>query len=230
LFYRMLTSESPTHWVNPGVTVGVRRFGSAPFVRVLDAGDTRRPVARRFADDLRHARAGGDDVPAPTIAGPETYDRGAAVGPSFLVRPGAGRYFAVEVAASAARFTPGADDAPHANGANDPGERGDDNARFFASWAAGSPRANGSNGLLRPGLESSGAVAFTLPAAAWRALRNNNTLYYRVVSSDRPDGWVNVRESIVNGDRPPSIRLTGRATARTDRELIRDEEAQWRRD
>jgi hypothetical protein len=202
LFYRMITSESATSWVNPTATVSETDAANAPFIELLDGINPREPVARRFAEPEEQPHAAA----LPSISGPDEYDRASVIGPTFLVRPGQDRYFAVEVAASPAMLAAGAD-------------RPADTSVWFASWW---------KGLLPAGLDATGAVAFTLPIGAWRALRENDALYYRVLTSATADGWTTVQISDPGEDGiPPAIALTG-AVAPRPTVTVRSDERSWR--
>jgi hypothetical protein len=109
-------------------------------------------------------------VPAlPAIVGAETYDRTAAA-PTFMVVPGENRFFAVEVATDWMLFDCQANEMKR-NAQN-----------FFGSWEQQLQEANGE-------------TVYTLPEAAWSALRTANSLYYRVVTAADRTGWLNYQTS-----------------------------------
>lgn len=108
--------------------------------------------------------AAESETDAPTIVGPDTYDRNESKPPTLQVRPSAGRYWAVEIADSQALF--------------DAAQRTDDlgGDAFFATWR---------NGLFNPQPQSE----YRPSAQAWAALRHADRLFYRVVTTYSPDAW-----------------------------------------
>jgi len=92
------------------------------------------------------------------IEGPATVAR-STMPPAFMVNPGVGRYYGVEVAAAPALF--------------DGGERTDDN--YYGSWWKDSPLMSGS--------------IYILPAPVWGRMRRANQLYYRIWMSSSPTTW-----------------------------------------
>lgn len=105
-------------------------------------------------------------VHAPAIQGPA---RAAPSDPApvFDVMPGEGRYFAVEIATEPYLF----DRLDH--------EQERDEHNFYASWTSG--------------LQS--GTAYRLPVSAWTRLREADRLYYRLLTSTRPDRWADFEAS-----------------------------------
>lgn len=128
-------------------------------------------------------------VPAPddtslAIDGPGTVPRGAAP-PTFSVHVADDRYFAVEVAAEAELFD--TSDVGHV--------RSDSN--FYGSWSD-------------TALMQGEAAEYRLPPTVWSRLRQDSTrLYYRVLSSRRPDAWdgYEVSSRDTDGEAIPALQI-----------------------
>ena len=217
LFYRLITTASPSAWTNAETTTPDSQAAGAPSIQ-MTGNASQTPIATRFRSVPTSAVAAptailpGPVTPAPVITGPETYDRTSPVQPSFLIAPGPGRYFAVEVATDPASFD-----------ANNPAANRD-GAHFFASWQQGP--------LLSTGADASGSLTYRLPLAAWKQLSVAATLFYRALTSSAPNMWSDSRESYpaTGGGAAPAIVLKGRAGARMDFPISRPEEALWRQD
>jgi hypothetical protein len=146
----------------------------------------------------------------PVIDGPETYERGDPIAPSFLVMPGRRALYAVEVATDPDLFDQSAPEDRTA-------------ATFFSSAASG---------LLEAADLADGQTTYTLPHRAWMALRGADRLFYRVTAA--PSGSQDLlsgQPSWPTGDDapPPSIEVRGLA-AREPAMIHRPEEDLWRRD
>ena len=114
------------------------------------------------------------------IEGPARLARSAAA-PAFTVNPGAGRYYAVEVASSPVLFDYG-----HY------GERAPDN--FYGSWTE--------TALMRGSF-------YPLPSSVWSRLRRGAQLYYRIASSSSAGSWTDYQVSNEPTDSGiPAIQIT----------------------
>ncbi len=124
---------------------------------------------------------------ATTIIGPTS---AAKDGPpvEFQVNTPAGKYFAVEVATKAEFFGP------------EKANRTDQN--FYASWSTGTLQAGS---------------RYLLPAAPWTFLRSADRIYYRLLTSDSSNAWVNTATTTSAGEfaTAPSVQLTGGAASPT---------------
>lgn len=99
----------------------------------------------------------------PFIQGPAGISR--AAGPAtFRVDPGSNLFYGVEVAAQPVLFDK--EEAGHSRNANN----------FYASWAHS---------------QLTSLPTFTLPDQAWQGLKHAHQLYYRAVTSQSQQGWVN---------------------------------------
>jgi subtilisin family serine protease len=210
LFYRVWTSDSDAGWVNRAASTPNAEFARAPFVAVddLPSPAPRRAGRRTRAD--RVAPPEEDEMARPVIDGPETYERGDPIEPSFLVMPGRKALFAVEVAVDPDLF--------------DQSAAGDRTAATFFSSAA--------SGMLEAADLADGQTTYTLPRPAWMALRAAGRLFYRVIAA--PSGSQDLlggQPSWQTGDGapPPSIEVRGLA-AREPAMIHRPEEDLWRRD
>jgi hypothetical protein len=128
------------------------------------------------------SRIGGVPAGRPPIEGPAKVAR-TAPAPAFMVSPGNGRYYAVELAATPSLF-----DSAHST------ERADSN--FYASWK--------DNSLMR------GSI-YSVPPQVWSLLRNADHLYYRIASSTSPTSWTDYRvsNSAADGSAIPAIQIVG---------------------
>ena len=127
---------------------------------VLEATD-----ARAGRNLPRGVRANRDTLAAaPQIEGPDTHERSADTPPVFRVSPGAGRFWGIELATDPVLFN------ANLRPENTPVDR------FFASWV---------NGLS----VSSGETNFELDPRVWKAMRDADRLYYRIVTSAQPEAW-----------------------------------------
>jgi hypothetical protein len=102
-------------------------------------------------------------VPVPVIIGPARYSRLQTDPPVLRVELGAVRFFAVELASDPRLFDAASADL-----------RTSDN--FFASWQ---------DRLIGPVEDTT----YAIPSAAWRKLRTQRALYYRVLTSAAGSGW-----------------------------------------
>ena len=117
----------------------------------------------------------------PEIDAPPVAHRNAPP-PQFSIHVGPARYYAVELATDASLFD-----------ASDPRQvRSDDN--FYASWRE--------RALMQDSV-------FPLPAPVWDRLKNEDRLYYRVLSSARRDAWEDYRVSSgdTDGESIPAMQL-----------------------
>lgn len=121
----------------------------------------------------------------PTITAAGELPRDAAP-PTFHVDPGAGRYFAVEVATEAGLFD-------YASA----GDRTD--ANFYGSWSA-SPF----------GSADSYPAVYALPGDVWDRLKEADRLYYRLWSTESATEWLNEDTSLLDSEAAsaPSIDIT----------------------
>jgi hypothetical protein len=170
LYYRAWGSDSGTAWVNSLSSVPDGQAATAPSIQLTAAAATS-PAAPQIRPNATTIPNG----PTP---------------PRFIIDPGAGRYYAVEVATRADLF----------NFAANGSQRND--ANFFGSWAS-KPYPT----------SASYPVSYDLPPAVWERLRQNaGQLFYRIWATDSPTAWVNavssVRDSQAGG--APSIQLTAR--------------------
>ncbi|MDX2030720.1 MAG: caspase family protein [Blastocatellia bacterium] len=169
LYYRVWCTESSSEWINAQVSTSDWAASSAPSV-TLEA------AAQSLAG-------------TPSIVAPGSIPNNGTP-PRFQVNPGAGRYYAVEVATSPWYF----------NHSQYGSLRTDDN--FYASWQA------------RPFLSSAFyPSSFDLPANVWERLRANAThgrLFYRMWWTDASDQWVNSGCTIPdsNGQNAPAVSLS----------------------
>lgn len=150
LYYRLWCTASSTDWVSQQVSVSDSNAMSAPGVTLVSSGQT-----------------GGDG--APFISAPSSLPSDGPA-PRFLVNPGSGRYYAVEVSTNPWYFTP-----------QYSAQRTEDN--FYGSWKVTPFESS----ALYP-------ATFELPGAAWNRLRANATsrrLFYRMWWTDLPTQWVN---------------------------------------
>lgn len=171
LYFRAWGTDSSTGWVN--------QLSSTPDAQAASA-----PSIQMTAGASQPAGTG------PTITPNFSSVPNGPTPPRFMVNPGAGRYYAVELATRADLFNLAA------NGS----QRTADN--FFGSWATKPFPTSGSY-----------PVAYDVPTAAWERLRRNATqLFYRAWATDSPTGWVNqvasVRDSQASS--APSIQLMAR--------------------
>jgi metacaspase-1 len=111
----------------------------------IDQSEVQRPVT--------------SDEAWPSVEAPLSVSRSAL--PTFLVKPGPNRAYALETATDAALFT--AADKRNAN-------------NFYATWS--------DTNFLK-------SSNYTLPQGAWNRLKANNKLYYRILSNDNDDHWNN---------------------------------------
>src|SRR5262249_19566949 len=110
---------------------------------------------------------------APSITGPDAYDRGSDDPPSFDVDRGSNSYYMVEVTSDPELF----------------GRRADRSAEnFYGSYD--DPE------VLAPYTSST----YTLPQSAWEVLKANDKLFYRVVSTSSETDWKNTMFSTWDGD------------------------------
>jgi hypothetical protein len=110
---------------------------------------------------------------APTITGPDTYDRNSDEPPTFDVDQGSNRYYIVEFTSD-----------PELFGNFD--NRSDDN--FYGSWA--DPSAP----------DRFMSSSYRLPQHAWDALKASDRLFYRVGSTSSQTDWDNYMVSTTDGD------------------------------
>jgi metacaspase-1 len=168
LFYRIWCTESPTAWVNAHSSIRDSEAVTAPSIRITPATVS-------------------TEAGSPSIVPSATSVPNGATPPRFIVDPGPGRYYAVEITTRANLF----------NNAVNGSQRTDDN--FFMTWR------------VKPYLSAPAYPAtFDLPVAAWDRLRRNSTqLYYRLWATDSPDQWVNARATTRDSmaDSAPSIQL-----------------------
>jgi hypothetical protein len=151
------------------------------------------PAMEAQAPFTVEAPSGGGEAPVPApepqpaeqpdIDGPPTAQR-AGPPPRFQVRVGPGRYYAVELAAESSLFD--TSDPAH--------ERNDEN--FYASWSDG------------PLMQD---AVYPLPEQVWDRLRNDERLYYRVLTSTRPDAWEDYEASNrdTDGEAIPALLVEG---------------------
>ena len=153
LYYRVWATDSPNSWANAISSTPDSQAASAPSFSLT--GGATQPSGR------------------PTIeATSQSFAPGGAP-PSFLVNPGAGRRYAVEVTTNPYYFMYD----------RYGGGRNDDN--FFASWKT------------PPFLAAATYPArYEMPSAAFERLaRSSARLYYRVWGTDSADAWVNALTS-----------------------------------
>jgi hypothetical protein len=126
----------------------------------------------------------------PQVTGPAIYGSNQDVAPSFHVTLGSNPYYIFEATSDPACF-------------GNPDQRTTDN--FYASW--NDPQA--------PARYTS--TDYSLPPYAWKTLRNNSKLYYRVgsTSSAAPNRWDDYLVSTTDGDAAsaPSVVLTAASRA-----------------
>ncbi|NPV63857.1 MAG: S8 family serine peptidase [Methanotrichaceae archaeon] len=123
----------------------------------------------------------------PIIIGPESYEASNDA-PSFYIQPGPNPYFAVEIAT-------------YTDLLNRQFEAERKPSNFYGSWME--------EGLI----EVHGTTMYTLPRKAWELLRNNERLFYRIVTSATfTPQWSNVLYSIsdLQAADAPWIEITGR--------------------
>jgi hypothetical protein len=120
--------------------------------------------------------------PTPTIRGPASVSRSDGP-PTFAVNPSPNAYYEVELATQAELF-----------GGSPPEPRSASN--FYGSYADAPTHASG--------------PSYTLPAAAWAALRGADRLYYRVATASGPTGWAGFQTSTRDDDaaNAPSLQVT----------------------
>lgn len=131
------------------------------------------------------------------VTGPETMDRSDAP-PTFRVNGGPNPYFIFEITSEARLFDTG--------NVGD-GERTDDN--FYGSW---------SDSAHQSGTE------YSLPQAVWDRLKQADTLYYRIGSTEASTGWGNYMVSTPDQqyDLAPSISLSGDAVSGEEEQPVDD--------
>lgn len=172
LYFRAWGTDSSTGWVNQLSSLRDADAASAQSIQVTAAAS--QPTG----------------TPRPTITPNMTSVPNGPTPPRFLVNPGAGRFYAVELTTDRNLFNLAA------NGS----QRTADN--FFGSWAT------------KPfPTSSSYPVAYDVPAAAWERLRRPGTpIYYRAWGTDSATGWVNQVASVRDAEATaaPSIQLTAR--------------------
>jgi subtilisin family serine protease len=205
LYYRLCTTASSTGWVNTAASTPSSRAQDAPVIQFTN-GAPADPVTRRVVRaDTGAARSG--PVPAvPTISGPVTFDRASTSAPGFLIVPGANGFFGVEVAGHPDLFAP-----------SNAAKRTSD--IFFASWREGL-------------IPAPGSTTYWLPDPAWRALLQNERLYYRVVTAAaNVSTWPNFQTSLPSDQltAAPYIQLEGRSGTRGAGAPTRSDEDLWRR-
>ncbi len=148
------------------------------------AGSNLRTTRDRIHDDASTRGLPSTESAAdmPMIIGPDAFDRNSPEPPTFCVNSGAGRSWAVEFAERPALF--------------DASQRSEGGV-FYATWDTG----------LFPTQTRS---EYQLEPQAWEALRFSEHLFYRVVTSDKPDSWNSVDTSFnpQDGGDPPFIDLT----------------------
>jgi hypothetical protein len=123
-------------------------------------------------------------VQAPTIIGPDQYDRNN-LPLEFHIGATWNKYVAVELAADWQLF-----DAIN-HGANRTA------ANWFASWTQGL-------------IEILGDTTYTVPLDAWQRLRTAPYLYYRVLTSADKGAWTNFQTSTTDGDASNAPRVRSR--------------------
>ncbi len=150
LYYRVWGTDSPNSWVNATSSTPDGESANAPSFTLAGTGTTE-PAGR------------------PTIEATSAAFTPGGAPPSFLLNPGSGRRYAVEVTINPYYFM------FDRYGT----QRNDDN--FFASWKT------------PPFLFSPTYPArYEMPAAAFERLaRTSARLYYRVWASDSDNAWVN---------------------------------------
>jgi hypothetical protein len=171
LYFRAWGTDSSTGWVNQLSSTRDADASSAPSIQMTAAAS--QPAGT-----------------GPTITPNMSSVPNSSTPPRFLVNPGPGKYYAVEVATRPELFNLAA------NGS----QRTADN--FFGSWVTKPFPTSGSY-----------PVAYDIPSTAWERLRQNATqLYYRAWATDSPTGWVNQVASVrdANASSAPSIQLTAR--------------------
>jgi metacaspase-1 len=150
-----------------------------------------RPLTIVAADQKATVGTGQPAQPAagrvrPQVTGPAIYGSAQDVAPSFHVTLGSNPYYIFEATSDPACF-------------GNPDRRTSDN--FYASW--NDPQA--------PARYTT--ADYSLPSYAWKTLRNNSKLYYRVgsTSSAAPNRWDDYLVSTTDGDAAsaPSVILTG---------------------
>ena len=168
LFYRVWASDDANSWVNAAASTSDGDIGSARSFEITEEpGGTVRPAITVDASADRN--------------GPP---------PTFMVNPGPGRSFAVEVARDRTLLD-----------ASNSGRRSPD--KFFASWQGGPLHKS----LSYP-------APYRLPVNAWAQLKSAPELYYRAWGSDTDGAWSNENPSLEDADflRAPSIAITGTST------------------
>jgi hypothetical protein len=156
-----------------------------------DAFTNSRPLTVVAADQRATTKIGQPAQPMggrvrPQVTGPANYGSAQDVAPSFHVTLGSNPYYIFEITNDPAFF-------------GNADQRTSDN--FYASW--NDPQA--------PARYTS--ADYSLPSYAWKTLRNNSKLYYRVgsTSSAAPNRWDDYLVSTTDGDAAlaPSVILTG---------------------
>lgn len=147
--------------------------------------------------------ASDPQLQAPTIIGPDRYDRNN-LPIEFHIGATWNKYVAVEVAADWQLF-----DAVNREADRTP-------ANWFASWTQGL-------------IEVLGDTTYTLPLDAWQRLRTAPYLYYRVLTSADKGAWTNFQTSTTDADaaNAPRVELTGVLT-REPFSTVRHDEDGWR--
>jgi hypothetical protein len=167
-------------WNNGGFSGNYARFHrqiadrmpatQSPNLFKVGATDSAFEAEKPFVLSTGASTGTGTSAAMPTITAPASVANGSA--PARLtVNPGAGRYFAVEIATNPYYF----------NHAQYGSQRNDDN--FFASWKT-TPF----------GFAASYPAEYAIPQAAWNRLRRaGGRLYYRIWATDSPTAWVNAK-------------------------------------
>lgn len=127
----------------------------------------------------------------PAIRGPGYIARSGSP-PVFSVRVPPGRYYCVELTTRMSLLDPGR---PRS-------ERPAD--AFYASWTDQKP---------------SRSETFATPPRAWDRLRTGERLFYRLVLTDRPDGWLNAAAWPREWTRTPFLRITDERPSASDWDL-----------
>jgi subtilisin family serine protease len=157
LYYRVWGSDEASAWTRAVASTPDADHGSAPSILLTEAEDDRTTGDRKVA-----------------ITAPAGTPRDGQP-PLFMVDPGPGRFFAVEVAVDRALLAHDEDTSE--------ARRGPDT--YFASW---------DEAMLLPA--AAAPSAWRLPAAAWERLRSAPALYYRAWSSSHGDRWADILSSL----------------------------------
>ncbi|WP_052389911.1 S8 family serine peptidase [Belnapia moabensis] len=171
LFYRIWGSDEASAWTRAVASTDDGDHASAPSLELVD-----------FEEDR------GIGTGSVVITAPANTPRSGA-SPTFLVSPGAGRHFAVEISTER-------DQLNHSDVAA-ASRRGPDS--YFATWQLG--------GLL-PAVSQ--PTSWRPPAEAWERLKTAPALYYRAWSSAQADRWADVLSSLSDEEaslHAPTIRI-----------------------